>query len=68
MEHFMLNLPVTGMNGYENFDRSLCDLLIIFTECKGCDTYRKMTKYFLFCAKNHFLPEWEHLVSHTGTA
>ena len=56
------------MNGYETFDRSLGDLLIIFTECKGCDAYRKMTKYFLFCAKNHFLPEWEHLVSLTGTA
>ena len=50
----MINLPVTGMNGYENFDRSLCDLLIIFTECKGCDAYRKNDKIFFILCKKSF--------------
>ena len=49
----MINLPVTGMNGYENFDRSLCDLLIIFTECKGCDAYKRNDKIsFILCKKS----------------
>ena len=50
----MINLPVTGMNGYETFDRSLCDLLIIFTECKGCDAYRKYDKIFFILCKKSF--------------